>query len=289
MKLLKILIFSLTACIICSSSASAIKIGLYTQYNDEVRVGVSSGGVIENADTGTYILLLDRMKPYKLKKIGNYIQIKVDKNRYRINAKEIIIKDTRKNGLVFTKRRWYKGKLIVLNTKKGLTIINDIDMENYIKGVVPAEMPSSWNIEAQKAQAIAARSYALANMGKRLEYGYDLLDTPQDQNYMGVSGETLQTNRAVDITSGQVLVYNGKIISAYYHASSGGHTLSAKRVWGKNIPYLQAVRSYDSNVPKNGHSVGMSQNGANYLANKGYSAYQILGYFYKNVKLRQLY
>ena len=289
MKLLRTLIFLIIACIVGSSSASAIKIGLYTQYNDEVCVGVSQGGVIENADTGVYILLLNPMKPYKLKKRGNYIQLEVDKNKYRIGAKEIIIKNTRKDGLVFTKRKWYKGKLIVLNTRKGLTVINDIDMENYIKGVVPAEMPPTWNIEAQKAQAIAARSYALANMGKRLEYGYDLLDTPQDQNYMGVSEETLQTNRAVDVTKGQVLVYNGKIIPAYYHASAGGHTLSAKRVWGKNIPYLQAVRSFDSNVHKNGHGVGMSQNGANYLANKGYSAYQILGYFYKNVRLRRLY
>ena len=162
-------------------------------------------------------------------------------------------------------------------------------MENYIKGVVPAEMPTSWNFEAHKAQAIAARSYAVANTGKRLEYGYDLKDTPQDQNYMGVSVETLQTNRAVEASHGQVLVYNDKVIPAYYHASAGGSTLSARHVWGKELPYLMPVKSFDEKVPRSGHRVGMSQNGAQILAKRGYNAYQILGYFYKNVMLRKLY
>jgi len=289
MKILKNLILIVFVCLISSSAACAIKVGLYTHYHDEIAVGVSKGGVIENVKTGTYILVLSQMKPYKLKKYGDYIQIKIKDKRYRIKADEIRIKTTQSNGLVFTKRRWYKGSLLVINDKKGLTVVNEIDMENYIKGVVPAEMPTSWNIEAHKAQAIAARSYAIANMGKRLEYGFDLYDTPQDQNYIGVSAETVQTNKAVEFTHGQVLVYNGVVIPAYYHASAGGSTLSARRVWGNDVPYLRPVRSFDDNVPRNGHRVGMSQNGAQILANKGYSAYQILGYFYNNVMLRKLY
>lgn len=272
-----------------SSPANAIKIGLYTHYNDKVVVGVSKGGVIENARTGNYVLLLNQMKPYEIKKSGDYIQVVIDKKSYRIKAREIKIRTTQSNGLVFTKKRWYKGHLLVLNEKKGLAIINELDMENYIKGVVPSEMPTSWKMEAHKAQAIAARSYAVANMGKRLEYGYDLKDTPQDQNYIGVSVETIQTNRAVDATRGQVLVYKGKVIRAYYHASAGGKTLSAKRVWGKDLPYIRPVRSFDDKVRKSGHRVGMSQNGAQNMAKQGYNAYQILGYFYKNVMLRKLY
>lgn len=289
MKIFRNLILITLISFLSGSAAYAIKIGLYTHYNDTVTLGVSKAGVIENAKTGAYILLLNQMKPYKLKKRGDYIQIEVDNRPYRIQAKEIIIKTTRSNGLVFAKNRWYKGQLLVLNEKKGLIVINELDMENYIKGVVPSEMPVSWDIEAHKAQAIAARSYALANMGKRLEYGYDLKDTPQDQNYLGVSAETVQTNSAVDTTRGQVLVYNGEIIPAYYHASAGGSTLSAGRVWGEDLPYLRPVKSFDDSVPKNGHRVGMSQNGAQILAKKGYNAYQILGYFYNNVMLRRLY
>ncbi len=289
MKILRNLILIILSCLLANSAAYAIKIGLYTHYSDKVAVGVSKGGVIENAKTGAYILVLNRMKPYKLKKSGNFIQVEIDKKLYRIKSREIIIRTSQSNGLVFAKNRWYRGQLLVLNEKQGLTVINELDLENYIKGVVPAEMPTSWNIEAHKAQAIAARSYAVANTGKRLEYGYDLKDTPQDQNYIGISAETLQTNRAVESTHGQVLVYNGKVIPAYYHASAGGSTLPARKVWGKDLPYIKAVKSFDEKIPKNGHRVGMSQNGAQILAKKGYSAYQILGYFYNNVMLRKLY
>ena len=80
-----------------------------------------------------------------------------------------------------------------------------------------------------------------------------------------------------------VLTYNGKVIPAYYHASSGGHTVTSGAVWAKDLPYLKAVPAYDNGIKKNGHGVGMSQHGANNLANKGYNAYQILNYFYKNI------
>ncbi len=269
--------------------ADAMKIGLYTETEETISVGVSKGGVIADAESGNYIMLLNPMKPYKLKDRGDYMVISIDDKHYRIRNDKIIIQSTREKGLVYTKKKWYRGRLLVLNTKKGLTVINEVDLENYVKGVVPAEMPPAWNIEAHKAQAIAARSYAIAYKGKRKKYGYDLKDTPQDQAYYGASAETGQTNQAVDATKGQVLVYDKKVIPAYYHASAGGWTLSARQVWGEDVPYTVPVRSFDEKVPKNGHRVGMSQTGANVLANRGYSAYQILGYFYKNVMLRRLY
>ncbi len=290
MNIFKFLII-ITICLISypALAVNSIKIGLYTHTNDEINAGVSHGGVIENAKTGAYILVLEKMQPYKLKKMGDYILITIKEKQYRIRAKEIIIKATQSNGLVYTKKRWYKGQLIILNDPKGLTVINQIGLEDYIKGVVAGEMPSSWHSEALKAQAIAARSYAVAYLGKRLQYGYDLKDTPQDQHYVGMSGETVKTNSAVDATKGQVLVHNNKVIPAYYHASSGGSTINAKSVWGKDLPFVKPVRSFDDRVPRNGHGIGLSQNGANVLANRGYSAYQILGYFYKAVMLRTLY
>ena len=157
-------------------------------------------------------------------------------------------------------------------------------IEEYLLGVVPSEMPSKWNIEAHKAQAIAARSYAIANMGKRKHSGYDLKDTPIDQAYGGASAETPQTTKAVSMTKGIVLTYGGKVIPAFYHASSGGKTVSSGAVWAKDLPYIKSVPGYDDGIKKSGHGVGMSQHGANNLANKGYNAYKILNYFYKNVK-----
>ena len=149
-------------------------------------------------------------------------------------------------------------------------------------------MPSSWEHEAHKAQAIAARSYALANLGKRAKHGYDLKDTPEDQAYGGASAETAQTNEAVSETEGLVLIHDGKIIPAYYSASAGGHTKDASQVWTKDLAYIKAMPSFDDGIKKNGHGVGMSQYGANNLAKKGYNAYQILRYFYPNTKFAKI-
>ena len=189
-------------------------------------------------------------------------------------------------GFVSVKGRWYRGIIMIQNKNGKLTVINNVPLEDYIKGVVPAEMPSSWSFEAHKAQAIAARSYALANLGKRARYGYDLKDTPEDQAYNGASSETPATNSAVEDTKGIVLTYNMKVITAYYSASAGGQTSADN--WGTSLPYLRSVPSYDDNVKKNGHGVGMSQHGANNLAKQGYNAYQILQYFYKDVKFAKV-
>ena len=175
---------------------------------------------------------------------------------------------------------------MVKNVNGKLIVINDVDLENYLKGVVPSEMPASWEYEALKAQAIAARSFALANLGKQAKNGYDLKDNTEDQAYGGASAETNKTNKAVDETHGLVLTYDMKIISAYYSASAGGMTSAS--VWGGYAPYLHSVPSFDENVKKNGHGVGMSQHGANNLAKQGYNAYQILEYFYQDIKFAKL-
>ena len=101
-------------------------------------------------------------------------------------------------------------------------------------------------------------------------------DNTEDQAYGGASAETNITNKAVDETHGLVLTYDMKIISAYYSASAGGMTSNS--IWGGYAPYLHSVPSFDENVAKNGHGVGMSQHGANNLAKQGYNAYQILQY-----------
>ena len=104
------------------------------------------------------------------------------------------------------KRKWYRGKFKIINDGGSITVINDIPLEMYIRGVVPSEMPSGWEHEAHKAQAIAARSYAVANMGKRAKFGYDLKDTPEDQAYGGASAERKNTNEAVTETEGIVII-----------------------------------------------------------------------------------
>ncbi len=266
--------------------AYAIKIGVQTAVN-KVHVGASTEAAIIDANTHQGVCSLDPMKGYEIRPYKNKLAIKYDGKYYQIDSDNIILK-TIEEGFVSAKSKWYRGDLIIQNKNGKITVINDVDIENYIKGVLPSEMPSGWQTEALKAQAIAARSYALANLGKRSKYGYDLNDTPQDQAYGGASSETSKTNQIVDATKGLVLIYDLKIIPAYYTASAGGQTLKASRAWGNDLPFIRSVPSYDGNVKKSGHGVGMSQHGANNLAKQGYNAYQILQYFYKNVKFARI-
>ena len=269
---------------ILTNSAHAIKIGLLTQV-EQAGVGTNVAGRMIDTNTNKTVCTSDAMKGYILVPYKNEIAIKKDGHFYGLGTGSIVLRPD-KVGYVSTKGKWYHGKLMIKNIGGKLTVINDIELEDYIKGVVPSEMPPSWEYEALKAQAIAARSYALANLGKQSKYGYDLKDNTEDQAYGGASSETNITNKAVDETNGLVLTYDMKIISAYYSASAGGMTSTS--IWGGYVPYLHSVPSFDDNVVKKGHGVGMSQHGANNLAKQGYNAYQILQYFYQNVKFAKL-
>lgn len=269
-------------------SAFAIRIGL-AEGVKKTYIGSSQNASFRDANTGKLLFISRSFFPYSIKVYdGNSIAIKVKGRYYDCATNAIFIENPDKKGFLATKRKWYRGDIIIYNIEGTLTVVNSLPLEEYLLGVVPSEMPSKWNIEAHKAQAIAARSYALANLNKRGSKGYDLKDTPLDQAYGGASSETPQTTRAVLSTRGEVLTYDSKIIPAYYHASAGGKTLSAGEVWNHDLPYIQSVNSYDWGTRKNGHGVGMSQHGANNLANKGFSARQILSYFYKDIKFSRL-
>jgi stage II sporulation protein D len=272
--------------VLISSPVYAFKVGLLTNAGNAY-VATSKLGSIVDGNTGKTIMTVNPMQVYYIKPNGSSLTVNASGHISNLGSNYVVVKSF-DNGYVFSKRRWYRGDLILLNKGKGVTVINQVDLETYIRGVVPSEMPSSWNTEAHKAQAIAARSYAVANLGKRARFGYDLKDTPEDQAYGGASSETMKTNVAVIQTKGQVLVCGNKVIPAYYHSSSGGYTINSGSVWFKDLPFVRSVPSFDGNLPKRGHGIGMSQHGANVLANYGYNAYQILGYFYQNVKLYSL-
>ena len=264
----------------------ARKIGLQTAVNT-IGIGASTEAVIIDANTNKSVCSLEAMKGYEVRSFKNKIAIKFDGKYYKIDSDNIVLR-TQEEGFVSVKNKWYRGILMIQNKNGKLTVVNNVGIEDYIKGVLPSEMPSGWESEALKAQAIAARSYALANLGKRAKYGYDLNDTPEDQAYGGASSETIKTNQIVEDSKGLVLIYDLKIIPAYYSASAGGQTINASTAWGSDLPFIRSVPSYDDNVKKNGHGVGMSQHGANNLAKQGYNAYQILQYFYKNVKFARI-
>ena len=289
MKLNKLLliIFTIIAIpVLTSTRAEAMKIGLVDGVA-QVSIGASKDAQLISPLHNKAFYKLTAMKAYPFKASGNTISIELQNQWFNLNINRVVIKPN-DNGFISTKRRWYRGEFIIENRGGKLVVINNLPLEDYLLGVVPSEMPSKRSYEALKAQAIAARSYAIANRGKRASRGYDLKDTPEDQAYGGASSETATTNSAVIETKGVVITYNQKVIPAYYSASAGGHTTNSGAVWNKDLPFLKSVPSFDEGVKKNGHGLGMSQHGANKLAQNGYSAYQILTYYYNNVKFGKL-
>jgi len=142
----------------------------------------------------------------------------------------------------------YRGRLVVSTDGKVVQVVDVVGLEQYLKGVVPMEMPSNWPAEALKAQAVAARSYALANLNPGRNF--DLYGDARDQVYGGVASEAPTTNAASDATRGRVVLYDGKVADAMFFSTSGGRTASALEAIGTDVPYLVPVADpYDAGSP----------------------------------------
>lgn len=153
----------------------------------------------------------------------------------------IIGSGSRYDNKIKVEDKYYRDYIYFIGQGNELIVINYVKLDNYLYGVVPREMPASFPMESLKAQAVAARTYALKNRNKHIKEGYNLCDTTHCQVYGGMDGEHERTNTAVDETMGMVITYNGNIIDALYHSNSGGHTEDAVEAWGNSFPYLTAV------------------------------------------------
>ena len=149
---------------------------------------------------------------------------------------------------------WFKGyqwhgDFVYRRASDGnITVINYVGLEDYVKGVLPYEIDPDWPAEAQKAQAVCARSFALGT-SKHNEY-YELCNTTNCQVYLGANRATEASDAAVDATQGEYLTYNGEQVIGYFFSSDGGATEDAVNVWGGDYPYLQGkedpYETYDS-------------------------------------------
>ena len=281
---LKKIFLSLFIVLVFCSKADAIKIGLQTDAK-HIKIASSVSAEIYDGFSNKVLYEIQPMKVYEFITKGNELAVIANNKNFKLGTNQVVIKN-KTPGFLCQKRAWYRGNFIINNMGTSMTLINDVPLEDYLKGVVPAEMPSRWHEEALKAQAIAARSYAVAtkNAGKHASKGFDLVDTTADQAYGGASAEKERTTKAVEDTKSIVLVQDKRVLPTYYHASSGGQT----KVWDSGSSFLQSVPSFDEGTKKNGHGVGMSQHGANNMAEQGYNAYTILNYYYKDFKFAKL-
>ncbi len=148
--------------------------------------------------------------------------------------------------VVFNGQKYrYRGNMEVdIDREQGkLNVINIIGIEEYLYGVLKKEISPNWPVEALKAQAVAARTFAIFNMNKYIDKGYNICASTNSQAYGGVNHEDPLTNKAVDETRGVIMVYKGKPINAVYHSDSGGYTEDSENVWGSFLPYLRSVKS----------------------------------------------
>ena len=229
-----------------------IMIGL-SQSVSEVRLAATNGGlhVYEDPDKEP-VLEISQEKELDIRILQDQLLL----NGQTIKADRLIIQpDT--TGFIMVNGAPYRGYITLLK-KNGLTVINNIQVEDYLYGVVPKEMPSNWPAEALCAQSVAARTFALKNRKRHSEEGFDLCNTSHCQVYEGMSAEMRTTTEAVNNTRGEVLFYKGAIIDALFHTDSGGMTESSENVWGSSVPYLRAVTETQMQTQPWNRSISMA-------------------------------
>jgi len=207
----------------------------------QVQVGSSSAATVKNA-AGETLGELKAMSGFVAQPQDSTVALS------KWQASQIWIEPA-ENGLVWIGDRWYRGRVLLVPSEKGLTAVNYVDIEHYLYSVLGGEMPPSWPLEALKAQAVSARSYALYRREKTANTIYDVGNTTTWQVYKGVEDEYVSTQQAVNATAGQVLVHDDKIIEAVFHSSSGGHTENVEDIWTAPLPYLRAVPDFDQKAP----------------------------------------
>ncbi|SPY48772.1 H-34 [Peptoniphilus harei] len=177
------------------------------------------------------------------------INIKFDGKNINLNGKNFNLNNFPQNGAFLISsdspiyvdkiKRNYGGAISFRVNNKKLDIVNRVDMDEYLKGVLPKEMSPSFPMESLKAQALCSRSFAINNYNKFIKNGYNLDDTTRSQVYYGKDVEEKTTNKAVEETVGQVIKYDGKVAETIFCASSGGYTVASSEAWGGNsVPYL---------------------------------------------------
>lgn len=190
---------------------------------------------------------------------GNSIKMLYDGQESNMYPQVVAAKNNAKGIKTLTLNKTeYRGRIeIGTYGQSTLTAVSILPMDEYLYGVIPAEMPTSWPAEALKAQAVVARTYALNKGGgysadSNITKGYTLNDTTSSQVYKGYSAEAQAGNQAVDATAGRLIYYNDKIIDATFFSTSGGATEGSENVWSSPVAYLKGVPDLYETSPEKG-------------------------------------
>lgn len=215
-----------------------------------------------NDKTNIYSTIHDIIIRAMLNENGDIVLLDLEDNIIETLPKDgsiIIGSNSIDSPMIMIEEDRYRDYIKLVNKNNEIMVINHVALENYLYGVVPREMPSTFHLEALKAQAIASRTYAIHNINKHGIDGYSLCDTTHCQVYSGADGEKPTTNLAVDETRGILAYYNGEIIDAQYHSTSSGYTEDSSNIWGGNLPYLKSVEdNFSTEAPYSNWSLSIN-------------------------------
>jgi stage II sporulation protein D len=181
------------------------------------------------------------------------LRIRQGDRQWTVQGRWLEVRATSDAGIRILGKRFRGRILIYLNNRGTLNLINEVELDDYLRGVVPREMgPNIFDdLEALKAQAVAARTYTLRNIGEFQGEGYDICGTPRCQVYGGMDSEHELSDQAVLETTGEVLVYDGEYADALYSSTCGGHTENVEVVFPlKTSPYLRGVPCLESGIDR---------------------------------------
>lgn len=234
--------FMLTfTCYAISGQYETIKLGLFFDSTAKASVTLNSdlGFVIGYTQNGEFITVADtpQTELYVLINGSGVMEV----NAIYQNTGYVPLEIYSYDDVIKVNGTAYRGSIILIQNGSAMTVINEVGLDEYLYSVIGKEMSPSWHIEALKAQAICARTYAINNWNKYASKGFNLCTTQASQVYGGLSGETPRTVQAVNETAGQIVKYNGKIAQTFFYSSSGGKTANVKYVWGSEFPYLVCV------------------------------------------------
>ena len=226
-------------------------------WQPELAVGLLSGQKQITVTVAREARIYGKDKKFIVLKAGEKLNLAVDGKNLKVNGKtlagdtwELRPFDPRhlEKLVVTVNGREYRGGLKIIPRGNTMTVANILPTEIYLWGVVPEEMPADWPQEAVKAQAVAARTYALKNRGRHQSDGYDVCSSTHCQVYEGKAAEMPGSTKAVNATYGEVLLSQNKLIDAFFHTDSGGMTEHSENVWGTMLPYLRASAEADSHT-----------------------------------------
>lgn len=231
-------IFFLSINMVALAEVPLLRVGIFLDYK-EVHIKCEKGLRIYEIPSMKTVLNHKSSNPVKIS--ATSLGVEINNNLFNTVKGIRVIPES--GGFIQVNDRKYRGEIEIIVEQKLLNVINAIELEKYLYGVLKKEISPEWPDEVLKAQAIAARSFALSNMDKFADQGYNICATTNSQAYGGVYHEHPATNKAVNETRGVVLIFDGEPINAVYHSDSGGYTENSEDVWGGFIPYLRSVPS----------------------------------------------